>query len=249
MDEHAEKNLKRFEELAERARRSCVYTYSSFHSTETASLAYRVASENEVTIWGGTDNSERVVVRFGDPKELGYEEDFPIRIVCVKPKQEKFAGDMTHRDFLGAVLNLGIERDVVGDILIAEHTAYLFVLEELADFVCLEWERVRRTAVKCEPVKEIPAGLLPKLAEETVTVASPRLDAVLAKLYHLSRGDAKSLFEAEKVTVNGKVCTNPETMLKPDSKVSIRGFGRFEYRGEEHATRKGKTGITIRRYV
>ena len=96
MDEHAEKNLKRFEELAERARRSCVYTYSSFHSTETASLAYRVASENEVTMWGGTDNSERVVVRFGDPKELGYEEDFPIRIVCVKPKQEKFAGDMSN---------------------------------------------------------------------------------------------------------------------------------------------------------
>ena len=249
MDEHAEKNLKRFEELAERARRSCVYTYSSFHSTETASLAYRVAGENEVTMWGGTDNSERVVVRFGDPKELGYEEDFPIRIVCVKPKQEKFAGDMTHRDFLGAVLNLGIERDVIGDILISEHTAYLFVLEELADFVCLELERVRRTAVKCEPVKEIPAGLLPKLAEETVTVASPRLDAVLAKLYHLSRGDAKSLFEAEKVTVNGKVCTNPETVLKPDSKVSIRGFGKFEYRGEEHATRKGKTGITIWRYV
>ena len=249
MDEHAEKNLKRFEELAERARRSCVYTYSSFHSTETASLAYRVASEEEVTMWGGTDNSERVVVRFGDPKELGYEEDFPIRIVCVKPKQEKFAGDMTHRDFLGAVLNLGIERDVIGDILISEHTAYLFVLEELADFVCLELERVRRTAVKCEPVKEIPAGLLPKLAEETVTVASPRLDAVLAKLYHLSREDAKSLFEAEKVIVNGRIYTNPETVLKPNSKVSIRGFGKFEYRGEEHATRKGKTGITIWRYV
>ena len=249
MDEHAEKNLKRFEELAERARRSCVYTYSSFHSMETASLAYRVAGENEVTMWGGTDNSERVVVRFGNPKQLGYDEDFPIRIVCVKPKQEKFAGDMTHRDFLGAVLNLGIERDVVGDILISEHTAYLFVLGELADFVCLELERVRRTAVKCEPVKEIPAGLLPKLAEETVTVASPRLDAILAKAYHLSRGDAKSLFEAEKVTVNGRICTNPETVLKPNSKVSIRGFGRFEYRGEEHATRKGKTGITIWRYV
>ena len=55
MDEHAEKNLKRFEELAERARRSSVYTYSSFHSTETASLAYRVAAETEVTLWGGTN--------------------------------------------------------------------------------------------------------------------------------------------------------------------------------------------------
>lgn len=249
MDEHAEKNLKRFGELAERARRSGIFTYSSFHSMETASLAYRVAAESEVTLWGGADCCERVVARFGNPSELAYDEDFPIRIICVKPKQEKFADALTHRDFLGAILNLGIERDVVGDILIAGNTAYLFVLEELADFVCLELERVRHTAVRCEPVTEVPAGCLPKLQEETVTVASPRLDAILAKAYHLSRGEAKSLFEAEKVTVNGRICTNPETVLKENSKVSVRGHGKFEYRGEERATRKGKTGITIWRYV
>ena len=68
MNEHDQKNLKRFEELAERARQSCIYTYSSFHSAETAALAYEVAEENEITMWGGTENAERVVVRFGDPK-------------------------------------------------------------------------------------------------------------------------------------------------------------------------------------
>ena len=68
-------------------------------------------------------------------------------------------------------------------------------------------------------------------------------------VYHLSRGEAKKLFDAEKITVNGRLCKNPETVLKENSKISARGYGKLEYRGEEHTTKKGKTGITIWRYV
>ena len=124
MNEHDQKNRKRYEELADRARQSSIYTYSSFHSPETAGLAYEAAEDREITMWGGAENAERVVVRFGDPKEIGYEEDFPIRILYVRPKQEKFADHLTHRDFLGAILNLGIERDVIGDIIVTERSAY-----------------------------------------------------------------------------------------------------------------------------
>ncbi len=249
MDEHEEKNLKRFGELAERARRTGSYTFSSFHSAGTAALAYRVAAEAEIMMWGGAENCERLVVRFGDPNELAYEEKHPISILCVRPRQDKFAESLTHRDYLGAILNLGIERDVVGDILIDGNTAYIFVLEDLADFVCMGLERIRHTGVSCSITDTVPEGVLPKLREETVTVSSPRADAVLAKLYHLSRGDARTLFETEKVTINGRVCTNPGAVLKENSRVSVRGYGRFEYRGEEYVTKKGKTGMTIWRYV
>ena len=249
MNEHDQKNIKRFQELAERARQSAVYTYSTFHSPETAGLAYDVAQEREIAMWGGTENSERVLVRFGDPEEIAYEEPFPLRVLYVRPKQEKFADRLTHRDFLGAILNLGIERDVIGDIIVKEHSAYVFALEEMADYICSGLERVRHTAVKCSISEEVPADCLPKLREENVTVASPRLDAIIAKLYHLSRGEAKKLFDSEKITVNGKLCKNPETVLKENSRVSVRGYGKLEYRGEEHTTKKGKTGITIWRYV
>ena len=249
MNEHDQKNLKRFEELAERARQSCIYTYSSFHSAETAALAYEVAEENEIMMWGGTENAERVVVRFGDPKEIAYEESYPIRILYAGPKQEKFADHLTHRDFLGAILNLGIERDVIGDIMVTERSAYFFALEELAEYICSGLERIKHTAVRCNIVEEVPPDCLPKLCEENVTVSSPRLDAILAKVYHLSRGEAKKLFDAEKITVNGRLCKNPETVLKENSKISARGYGKLEYRGEEHTTKKGKTGITIWRYV
>ena len=249
MNEHQQQNLNRYSELADRARRSGFYTYSTFHSQETSSLAFDVAKENELKIWGGMENSERVVVRFGDPEEIGFEEDFPIRILFTEPKQPKYSETLTHRDFLGAILNLGIERDMVGDILVQNNSAYCFVLEKLADVFCSDLERVKHTAVRCKIVDEVPGDFLPKLKEESITVTSPRLDAILAKVYHLSRTDAKELFDMEKVILNGRICKNPETILKENSSVAVRGYGKLEYHGEERMTKKGKTGITIWRYI
>ena len=249
MNEHQKKNLKRYEELADRARQSGIYTYSSFHSRETASLAFEAASEKEVRLWGGTDNSERVVARFGDEEEIGYSEDFPICILCVKPKQAKYSDVLTHRDFLGAILNLGIERDMVGDILVHDNSAYFFVLEKLSDVICSDLDRVKHTAVSCEVVQEVPEDCLPKLSEDHITVSSPRMDAILAKVYHMSREDAKALFDDEKVTLDGRLCRNPETILKENITVSVRGYGKLEYHGEEYTTKKGKTGLTIWRYI
>lgn len=249
MNEHQKKNLNRFEELADRARRSGMYTYSSFHSRETASLAFEVASEKEVRLWGGTESSERVVARFGDPEEIGYDEDFPIFILHVKPKQAKYSDTLTHRDFLGAILNLGIERDMLGDILVHENSAYFFVTDKVSDVIRSDLERVKHTAVTCRVVETVPEDCLPKLSDEHITVSSPRLDAILAKIYHLSREDAKALFEDEKVTLNGRLCRNPETILKENTTVSVRGYGKLEYHGEEYTTKKGKTGLTIWRYI
>ena len=249
MNEHQQQNLKRFSELAERARQSGYYTYSSFHSGETASLAFEVASESEMKIWGGMENSERVIVRFGNPEDLSYDEDFPIRVLLIEPKQAKFAETLTHRDFLGAILNLGIERDMVGDILVQNNSAYCFVLEKVADVFSRDLDRVKHTAVNCKLVEDVPENYLPKRKEENITVTSPRLDAILAKVYHLSRTDAKVLFDMEKVTLNGQICHNPETILKENSIVSVRGYGKLEYHGEERTTKKGKTGITIWRYI
>ena len=248
MNEHQQQNLKRYKELADRSRQNGMYTYSSFHSIETSSLAYDAAPEKSVKIWGGIENSERAVVRFGDPEEIGYEEDFPINILLLEPKQPKYSETLTHRDFLGAILNLGVERDRIGDILVRDNSAYCFVLEKLAGLFCTDLERVRHTVVNCKIVEEVPEDYRPRLSEENITVSSPRLDAILAKIYHLSRTDAKSLFDMVKVTINGRLCRNPETNLKENSTVSIRGYGKFEYRGEEHQTKKGKTGLTIWRF-
>ena len=249
MDEYQQLNIRRFMELADRSEQNSVFTYSGFHSVRTASLAYMVAPEGSVALKGGMDNAERVIVRFGDPAELCYEEEAPIKILHISPKQMKFADRLTHRDFLGAILNLGIERDMLGDILVENSSAYCFVMEKVADLLCAELDRIKHTAVVCRIADDLPQEVLPKLIGTDITLSSPRLDAVLAKVYHVSRADAKSLFDEEKVTVNGRSCTSPETVLKAGSSVSVRGYGRFEYRGEEKLTKKGKTGIRIWRFV
>ncbi len=246
---HEKQNINRFKELAERARRSGRYCYTGFHSPIGASDAYKAASEQEICLWGGAEGCERVMVRFGDPEELCYEEKFPISVLYVSPAQEKFAETLTHRDYLGAILNLGIERDVVGDIFVRDKSAYIFVAEEMADYIISGLERVKHTNVKLKLTEELPENARPVLKEEAVTVSSPRLDAVLSKLLQLSRGEAKTLFDAEKVTVNGRLCRNPETFLKEECGISVRGYGRFEYAGEMSETKKGKTRVIIRRYV
>ena len=95
---------------------------SSFYE-EKRSLEYA-----KPTVFGGTEASERAVVRFGDPEAFGYEEDFPIDILAIVPLADKFADDLTHRDFLGALMSLGIERSLLGDIIVTGKKAYLFCL-------------------------------------------------------------------------------------------------------------------------
>ena len=247
--DHDTQYIKRCEELAERADRSTTFAYTSFHSMQTAMLAYKAASEEKIKLWGGADGCERVIVRFGDTQEIMSDEGFPISVVFVRPTQLKFAEKLTHRDYLGAILNLGIERDVIGDIFVREDGAYVFALSEMADYIAANLERVKHTSVKCSIVDEVPEDCLPKLKEEAVTVSSPRLDAVIAKVWHLSRGDAKALFDAENVSINGRICKNPETEPGDNSSISVRGYGRFEYAGEECETRKGKVRVTVRRYM
>ena len=241
--------IKRCTELAERADRSFAYTYTSFHSMQTAMLSYKVTGEEKIKLWGGADGCERVIVRFGDPQEIREDEDFPISVIFVTPTQLKFAEMLTHRDYLGAILNLGIERDVTGDIFVRDDGAYVFALSEMADYIAANLDRVKHTSVRCSIVDEVPADCLPKLTEEAVTVSSPRLDAVIAKVWHLSRGDAKDLFDAEKVSINGRICKNPEATPSENSSISVRGYGRFEYAGEECETKKGKVRVAIKRYV
>ena len=79
-------------------------------------------------------------------------------------------------------------------------------------------------------------------------MASPRLDALIAKLYHLPREKARALFDAERVFVNGRLCRSAPAVPVPDDVVSVHGFGRFVYRGELRETRKGRTAVRVERY-
>ncbi len=181
--------------------------------------------------------------RFGDPEEFGYEEPFPICAVKIEPLAEKFAENFSHRDFMGAILNLGIDRSTIGDICVEGKCAYVFCTSAMSVFLQETLEQVRHTKVRCVPVKELEALPEKKLSYREEHVASLRCDGIVSAVWRLSRSQGQTLFSQKKVFVNGRLTENGSQMLKDGDTVSVRGFGKFIFRGEKNTTKKGRLVI------
>lgn len=128
---------KRFKELISRSLNQGYFIFTDFLGLNEQSLFFEAVRESvhvKYTAFGGAEGVERVMMRFGDEEELGYSELFPITTIKIAPKSQKFADKLTHRDFLGSLMNLGIERSTLGDIIIKDNVGYLFAKNEIAFF-------------------------------------------------------------------------------------------------------------------
>ncbi|MCR4672250.1 MAG: hypothetical protein K5637_03300 [Lachnospiraceae bacterium] len=242
--------IKRLHDLAEAAADRGTYCFTDFLSeSEYSDLIREGPYSSPYEAYGGHESAERVMVRFGDPESAGCEEPFPIKIIKISQGSVKFSDKLSHRDYLGAVLNLGIDRKVTGDIITDGTTGYLFCEEKIADYIIENLVRVRHTNVSCEGADEVPQDIRPKLMRVEVQVSSERLDAVIAHILKLPRTRAADLFRAERVFVNGKMTPDRTYVPKEGDIISVRGFGRFRYAGLSHITKKGKSSIVAERYV
>lgn len=247
-----EREMHRFCELAEACYAKGRYTFTDFLGLAESDLFYRAAPDFSYvpyTVFGGAEGCERVMVRFGDEDSLGYAPaPFPIACLSVRPAAAKFAEELTHRDCLGALMNLGIKRECLGDICPADGGFLLFCDEKLSDYVCENLTRLRHTAVRtarCAP----PASVFARVERERIQVTSPRADAVLARAYHLSRSESGELFPARRVFINGRVCTDGSAPLREGDVLTARGYGRLRYAGFEGLSRKGKQNTVIEKFV
>ena len=243
---------RRFIELSEKSATKNYYTFTDFLGLSEQSIFFD-AKPNLKSLaykaFGGDERCERVMIRFGDPDELGYEEPFPISIIKIQPKSAKFADKLTHRDFLGAILNLGIERSTLGDILIIENCGYLFAKSDIADYIASSLERIKHTDIRCAIVDSIPEGITFVTEVKRIMLSGERLDAVVAKTYSLSREDAQSLFKKRLIFVNGKCTENTSYTPKADEIISVRGHGRFIYRGVVGTSKKSKLNAEVEVYI
>ena len=174
--------------------------------------------ELEITLFGGTEDCERQMMGFFTEPLAA--EKFPIKIVKIRRKSKKFGQtDLSHRDYLGSLLGLGIDRGKVGDILVAEET---------------------------EQAEDIPQR---QTEARRLTVASMRLDAVASEAFHLARGKTQTLIHAEKAQVNWNIVTSTSHLLKEGDLVSLRGFGRFRVKEIGGRTKKDRIGLEIEKYV
>lgn len=242
---------KRFRELAGKCYQNNQYTFTGFLSLAELSCFYEMEGELSYVpwkVWGGGEFCERAMIRFGSPQELGYEEAFPIACIGAKPLAAKFADALTHRDFLGALMNLGIERSTLGDIFIVNQTGYFFCGENMADFIIENLTRVKHTSVLCSREEKVPELTRPEMQEMRVQIASERIDGVLSKVCRLSRNEGAALFGQKKVFVNGRLCENGSRSLKSGDVVTLRGWGKFVYSGSQGVSKKGKINALILYY-
>ena len=234
----------RFRDLAEKSFRQGIYTFTGFLGLSEQDVFWQEAgklSHAGYRLEGGCQAADRVVVRFGSPEELGYEVPFPIVCVHIRPLAQKFAD-------LGALMNLGIERSTIGDIKVGEREAYLFCLDSIAGFICENLSQVRHTHVKCS-LTESPADIpQEEPLSVSIQVQSFRVDAVLAKVYNMSREKSLELFRAGKVYVDGRLCGNNARQLKCGETVNARGYGKFMLAGEPRETKKGKLAVEVSLY-
>lgn len=252
MSDESEILKNRFIELAKKSHGSGVFLFSDFLGLAEQSVfdsVIRQLGGAKYTLFGGAEGAERVMVRFGDPEELYYEVPFPITSLKISPKSPKFAEKLTHRDFLGAILNLGIERSVLGDIVVRDSEAYIFAKDDIAEYIERELFRVKHTDVDVSRCDTVPEGELYKTEEKTVQISSERLDAVIARVYNLSREDAQRLFLKRLVFASGKEIESTSYTPKENEKISVRGLGRFIYRGYQSSSKKGKLNVLVEVYV
>ena len=236
---------KRFEELAQRANDREYTVFSDFLGLSEISEISAMRFSVPVTLWGGYENAERCVACFGDREYFADKSDYPTKCILIKPVNPKFADNLSHRDFLGSLMGLGIRREVLGDIIISENKGYLFCLETIADYIIENLTQVRHTTVECELTENIPTNILPQPENLEIIVSSERLDVIVSAIYKMSRSQVLPIFHTEKVFVNGIVKTSPSATLNMGDKVSVRGFGRFIYNGVLRHTKKDRLVISV----
>ncbi len=242
----------RFRDLAETSYQRGHYAFTHFLSPAEMDEFFQIEKEVSFAGYafeGGSELAERQMIRFGKPEMLGYEEEFPICCIHCRPSAPKFAEELGHRDVLGALMNLGIERDVIGDIWIRGKECYFFCLSGMKDYICEHLSRIRHTNVKCQEIDGLPEEFAPVRKRVEHIVASERCDALLSKIYGLSRSKCILLFQEKKVFVNSRQYENNSGVLKEGDIVSVRGYGKFIYRGVGRKTKKGRLTVSVEQYV
>ena len=186
---------------------------------------------------GGYPDAER--------KMIGFEvmdEPFPIVPLAIT-YNSRFQKQLTHRDFLGAVLGLGLDRGKIGDIRIANTGAVMYVAQEVAEFITENLREVGRGSVRAMPNVEL-SGIEATGTMKRITVSSLRLDTVISTALHISRGKATDLIEGEKVFVNWAIGKKTRQLTEGDT-VTVRQVGRIKIDEILGTTKKDRVALVI----
>ncbi len=220
--------------------------FFGFLSEEQAALAQNQLNNRNLNykLFGGFSGANRVML--GCFPDWAEDFSFPITAITFNFRKEY---TLSHRDFLGSLMALGITRESVGDILVGEGVAVAFITEDVKKFVFTQITKIGRVGVEisegfCEPLPQTS-----KLADFTDTIASARLDCVVSALCSVSRGKANELIEIGLVSINSLVCQKATREVKENDILTVRGKGKFVIISLSGKTKKQRTVLEYKKYI
>ena len=211
---------------------------------ESVLVSKRLNNQNvKFSLFGGFDGAQRVMLCC--KPDWCDEPSYPITAVTVTfpPTFE-----LMHRDFLGSVLGLGLKREAVGDILIEQGRAVLFLSQDIAKYVLENLNKVGRCGIKISEGFSLPLPQSVVMRENSVTVASLRLDCVVSAISNCSRNSATEFIENGLVSVNSVITQKCTKTVQNDDIISIRHKGKFAVVSSEAITKKGRIVLNYKSY-
>ncbi|MGL4772642.1 MAG: RNA-binding protein, partial [Clostridium sp.] len=197
----------------------------------------------EIKSFGGFEDSERRIILFNNL----YNSPYPIKILKISAKA-KFR-NVKHRDFLGAITSLGIERNRFGDLIQKEDVAYVAVIDEVSDYIINNLTSIATCPCTVDILKEheeIPSA---EYVEEVLLISSLRLDSLVAKLTNLSRGKSQTIIEQGKVLLDYSRVIDKSKEVVSGQRITIRGTGKFLLGDVIGNSKSGKLKIIIKKYT
>ncbi len=222
--------------------------FLDLHEAELARRLLTAMGESGGRFWGGYPDAERQIVLFLPDwmDELPQDgEDCPLTAIrCLRRKEDV----LTHRDYLGSLMGLGVRRDSIGDILVGDHGADIVVQRAVAPYLLANFGRAGRKRLTVEEIS-LAALMIPE--EDVIflrdTVASMRLDAIAAAMFRLPRARAAEAVRAGRVFLNHMECRRPDQPVAVHDRITLRGMGRGEVDGILGESRKGRIAVSLKR--
>ena len=202
--------------------------------------------------WGGYPDAERQICLFlphwQEPEDVFADPEGPLSALeAAYPP----SASLTHRDILGSLMGLGITREKLGDILFpAPGVCQVAALTEAMPILLSQWEGAGRWKVSLKPIplsQLSPAPARVKTIRDTV--ASPRLDAVAASAFSLSRSKAAALISAGRVALNHRECLKGDRLVEEGDVLTCRGLGKCVVKEVPGQSKKGRTMLVLERYL
>jgi RNA-binding protein YlmH len=238
----------KIEDLIRRVANGEQTVFSGFLTGEEAGEAAAVCKRNHAPyfLYGGYEESERKILAVSEYDADLLKQCFPITLL------QLVGGDLsqlTNRDVLGALMATGIRRDVLGDIVVRDGQALVFVAEHIKEFLMQNITSVGRQTVKLAEAPAVYTIPAPHFEHIRTTVASLRVDAVVGGLGRVSREQANRLIEGKLVSINHSIIEKRTKDVCAGDCIVIRGMGKWIVDECDALTKKGRAVLVCRKYI